>query len=361
MDESEQDYNHEQDCDDEYFDLGRLDQNITSQLSKTEARQTKGTQDWSYFSMICPTCEIKMNFKNLNYVCSSCGHMSEDKILDNNATTNQWYSVNDKEKYQNTGKAVQYSNTSDNNLITVMDKQKKDLKTSDAAGLKLNKLKSWQKRNRQNSTYDKNLTTSLNIVQKLSAELMLPRMIVDKVIQRYLVLCDEGFSKGKGVMNLIGALTYLVCKQSNTPILINKILANLSIKKKKLTKTYRAIKKQLEIQTSICSSSSFVSHFTQLMNIPGCNYEDVTAKYDVLQSRLSSELLAGKCPILFTTVCLYLTLSELYAEKIQINKYAAVVSISPSNLKLKLKIYLKVLSNIVDMNEYPNLLKLVDE
>lgn len=161
-------------------------------------------------------------------------------------------------------------------------------------------------------------------------------------------------------MNLIGALTYLVCKENNCPVLINKILANMSIKKKKLTKTYRAIKKKLEITTEICNSVAFIHHFTEKMNIPNCDFQIVQATFDDIEALLRNSLQVGKCPILFTTVCLFLTLSELHPLDVLVSKYAEVVCISSSNLKLKIKLYLKVMEEKGELKNFMNLSKLPD-
>jgi len=316
-------------------------ENIENYESKFAEQNDGSTQDWSLDTIICENCkkEIKPDLEN-TFTCDFCGFISERSAFDNNTTSRINFGISEKEKYENWGQLR------DNNfsfLETAIDSGKKDSKLKDDASAKLQKLKFWQQKNHVYTSENKGLFELKNLLNKLNDLMILSKEVNEEIVKKYKKLIELGYTKGKGIKNLVGALVYLSAKELDLAVLLNELIDALSIKKKKLTKLYREIKTLLKSEVKDISISSLIAKFVEPLYLEKCNYIDIENEFLELKNLLYYDYYKDKSPILFVATCVFIILKKSH-DKLTLDEYCKDTNLIKINIKSKLKLYYKKLA-----------------
>jgi transcription initiation factor TFIIB len=297
----------------------------------------------SQSNKICDRCKIKpiRDQERGEYFCPRCGKIIESQIYDLGIQSKSYISQNV------TRASVSNPNPFYSHLISTSI----DLKNRDTYGksigmkskLNTNLLRIWQKRLRVTNIQDKNLISAILEVQRLGNCFNLSDYIKQESTNMYKQLGSKNISKGKSVFGLISAITYILCIKNKIPITLQEINRVSKVKKRRITKLYRLIIKQLGVKLELPTIKNYVNKYITYINFNSSleigKFRDQCVE---IIDYYSNKLETGKGPLTITCALIYI-LAKLNDMDFDLKVFISKVNITRITFKLKVKSLLELI------------------
>jgi len=291
---------------------------------------------------ICLSCNLQAIFDKMEYVCNNCGRIIEEAAYD---YSESFVKKSGKEIFENGGLPVNASSHMPSTVIS-----------SSRIGVEnpfLRRLKFWQQRTGGLTSEQKNFN-NFNIKLKHIVEMIMLSNNLEVMVQEfYYALAKKNLIKGKSTNNLLGSMIYLASKELDEPLIFSKLLRYLATERKKITAMSRLLKKNLNLQTKLLDVENRIELFVDPLGIYTINYAVLLEEFRALKALTYKELYEGKDPVTFAIIITYICLLKTHANEINLQKYTLNADISLSNFRLKLKQYMRLITE-----KDPNFFKL---
>jgi transcription initiation factor TFIIB len=280
--------------------------------------------DKASYSNLCPECNgstISIQEKG-EIVCSQCGLVINERILDISHSGKRAFTKLEKEKRENTGSPISIL-LPDMGLSTIIDKaciKSPDLKRA----AKWNSRMTWDKRNMLIATTE---------LKRIGSNLNLPNHIKKTAIRLYINAFRKKLLRGRSINGMVAACLYFACRERKIPRTLQEILDETSVSAKNVRRCYRTLIRELNLKVPSTDPISLIPRYIAELGLDA-DVEKSTIK--VLKAFISQYSTSGKDPKGLCAGALYLV-SKKKDKRISQKEIANIVGVTEVTLRSRYK------------------------
>lgn len=254
----------------------------------------------------CPECNCRHLTKAYDrgeLVCEGCGLVINEQLIDQGP---EWraFDFDQIEKRTRTGPPMTYT-IHDKGLSTEIGWKNKDAygksipHRNRAQFYRLRKL---QRRTRISNAVERNLTTAMIELERITSAMGLPRNVREMAASTYRNAMNKNMIRGRRVEAVVAATVYFACRQSGIPRTLNEIASFSKSEKKEIGRTYRFLAKKLKLKLLPTHPEDYISRFCSKLGLSSKAQAKVT---EIIRDASNKKLTSGKGPIGITAAAIY--------------------------------------------------------
>ena len=276
------------------------------------------------YSNLCPECKgntISIQEKG-EIVCSQCGLVVNERILDISHSGKRAFTKQEKEKRENTGSPISIL-LPDMGLSTIIDKtsiKSPDLKRA----AKWNSRMTWDKRNMLIATTE---------LKRIGSNLNLPNHIKKTAIRLYINAFKKKLLRGRSINGMVAACLYFACRESKVPRTLQEILDETSVSAKNIRRCYRTLIRELNLKVPSTDPISLIPRYTAEL---GLDTDVEKSTVQVLKAFISQYSTSGKDPKGLCAGALYLV-SKKKDKRVSQKEIANIIGVTEVTLRSRYK------------------------
>jgi len=278
----------------------------------------------STLSSLCPECggkTIPIQEKG-EIVCSQCGLVISERILDISHTDKRAFTKQEKDKRERTGSPISIL-LPDMGLSTIIDKS--NIKSPDLKrAAKWNSRMTWDKRNMLIATTE---------LKRIASNLNLPNHIKKAAIRLYIEAFKKKLLRGRSINGMVAACLYFACRERKIPRTLQEILDESAINAKNVRRCYRTLIRELNLKAPSTDPISLVPRFVAEL---GLDAEAENSSIDVLNKFISKFSTSGKDPKGLCAGALYLVCKKKQ-RRISQKEIANIIGVTEVTLRSRYK------------------------
>lgn len=262
----------------------------------------------------CGSNNLKKDYEKGEVVCMECGVVLDESVLDEGP---EWraFTAEEREEKQRTGGPKKYSRI-DKNLSTEIDQFNRDArskKLKTEVSNRFRKLRKWHRKLTYNDSKARNLGVALRQLNRMASALSLPSNIVEETALLYRKILNKGLVKGRVIEEVLVATLYIICRKREIPRTLQELseVAGSGASEKAIGRTYRMLKRELDIEVPLPDPVEFVSRYGGELNLSGEVQEEAKR---ILESAKEKRIVSGKGPTGVAAAALYLA-AKMKGEK----------------------------------------------
>jgi len=282
----------------------------------------------------CPECgstHLIRNYERGEIVCADCGLVITEKIVDSGP---EWraFTPEEKQKRSRVGSPTTLT-IHDKGLSTVIDWRDKDAmgkKLEPKRRIEVIRWRKWQIRTRVHSSIDRNLAQAMSELDRISAQLSLPKSVKEEAAIIYRRAVEKGLVRGRSIEAVMAASIYAACRAQKIPRTIEEISKYTRSGRKDVARCYRLLLKETNVKIPLADAETFIPRIISELNLSG----SVESKaIEIVRRAKEMALTAGKDPSGLAAAAIYIA-SLLEGEKKtqkEIAKAAKVTEVTVRN------------------------------
>ena len=211
-------------------------------------------------------------------------------------------------------------------------------KNSDYAGVNLNsensklfrRLRRQHQRTRISSSTERNLAVALGELQRLAAQMALPKVVREESAYIYRKAVEKKLVRGRSIEGVVAASLYAACRMRKIPRTLDEVGQFSRTGRKEIGRTFRAIAKELNISVQPSSPADYIPRFCSILNLPQAVQAQALNLLDLAEKM---DLTAGRGPTGIAAASVYLASKMKGVEKTQkeISDAAGVTEVTIRN------------------------------
>lgn len=261
--------------------------------------------------MNCPNCSsenIRYDYERGQYICSNCGYVIEDNVIDSGP---EWraYNYEDRIVKERTGSPLTLK-VHDQGLTTKIGYGKVKDK------VKLLKMQRLQNKLRVSSK-DKKLVTYLSVLNNEAAKLALPEYVKETSALILRKLIETGLARRIEMYTLIAAILYYSCQINNIPKHLQEIKTRYALSSSEL---WKALERVQEISKTIqnfrpkVKPVGYIPEIVEKLQLPSVI---ATKSAEVVDIMYKNGLTSGKGYLALSAATVYLISTLMDVKKTQ--------------------------------------------
>ncbi|MFC7213320.1 transcription initiation factor IIB family protein [Saliphagus sp. GCM10025334] len=284
----------------------------------------------------CPECggRLVSDSEHAETVCSECGLVVEEDEIDRGPEWRAFDSA-EKDKKSRVG-APTTKMMHDQGLSTNIGWQDKDAygrSLSSRQRQKMQRLRTWNERFRTRDSKERNLKQALGEIDRMASALGLPENVRETASVIYRRALDEDLLPGRSIEGVATSALYAAARQAGTPRSLDEIAAVSRVDRMELTRTYRYIVRQLNLEIKPADPESYVPRFISDLDLSD---ETERRARSLLESARNQGVHSGKSPVGLAAASVYAA-ALLTNEKVTQNDVSEVASISEVTIRNRYK------------------------
>lgn len=263
-------------------------------------------------------------------VCGMCGYVIADRIANMNP---EWNSFSDETNKQRTGSNITLARH-DMGLSTIINPINRDVTgkpLSSAMKSTVKRLRIWEKRN--GAPTDKNFIIAFAELERAKDKLVVSEAVVEKAAYIYRKIVERRLTKGRNISTFVAASLYVACRITETPRTIKDIQKATNIHKRELTKYYRLIIREFDLQIPVVDP---IQCITRIANNAGVSEKTRRFAVDIIHKAKQSGILEGKDPTSIAATAIYLA-GKMMKEYLSQRKIASAANITEITIRNRTK------------------------
>ncbi|MWG33928.1 transcription initiation factor IIB [Halomarina oriensis] len=303
----------------------------TEEMTETEAESTEQESVRG-----CPECGGRLvdDSEHGETVCEDCGLVVEEDAVDRGP---EWRAFDSAEKDSKSRVGAPTTNMMhDNGLSTNIGWQDKDAygnSLSSRQRAKMQRLRTWNERFRTRDSKERNLKQALGEIDRMASALGLPENVRETASVIYRRALNEDLLPGRSIEGVATSALYAAARQAGTPRSLDEVTMVSRIDKMELTRTYRYIIRQLNLEIKPADPESYVPRFASDLDLSD---EAERRARHLLQGAREAGLLSGKSPVGLAAAAIYAA-ALLTNEKATQSQVSDVASISEVTIRNRYK------------------------
>ena len=281
----------------------------------------------------CPLC----NSTNLEYdsqkaeiSCRRCGYVLEDSIID---MGQEWRAFDSEQRKKRTRVGAPSSfAVSDKGLTTTMSNANRDVNGNNIPERNMTQYYRMRKLNKMlriSGTGERNLAIALSDLQRLCSRLGLPKVVREDAAFIYRSAAKENLVRGRSIESMVAASVYAAARRCELPRTLDEVSEASNVSKKKISRNYRFLTRELKIKVKTPSPADYVPRFASLLGVSG---EVESMAVDIVHKSREQGLLNGPEPSGVAAATLYIA-SLLLGEKITQREVAQTANVSEVTIR----------------------------
>ncbi|MFC6835669.1 transcription initiation factor IIB [Halomarina ordinaria] len=299
---------------------------------RTETTETTETENLT----TCPECggRLESDTEHGETVCSACGLVVEEDSIDRGP---EWRAFDSAERDQKSRVGAPTTKMMhDKGLSTNIGWQDKDAygrALSSRQRAKMQRLRTWNERFRTRDSKERNLKQALGEIDRMSSALGLPKNVRETASVIYRRALAEDLLPGRSIEGVATSAVYAAARQAGTPRSLDEVTMVSRIDKMELTRTYRYVVRQLNLEIKPADPESYVPRFASDLDLSD---EVERRARELLKGAREAGLLSGKSPVGLAAAAIYAA-ALLSNEKVTQSQVSDVANISEVTIRNRYK------------------------
>jgi len=253
-----------------------------------------------HFVKKCPECGSKKliyDEQKGELICSKCGLVIEDKIIDQGQ---EWRQFEESQKKGRGGAPLSLQKFDQGLTTNVGEISDIYQLGSEKKIRKFFRLKKWQER--VSTSIERNLRLAMAELRRVASFLSLPNFVKEEASRVYNLVLQRGLVRGRSMEAVVAACIYAACRSYNIPRTLDEISAASDVERKEIGRTYRFITRKLTLKITPSSPKDYISRFSSILHLSPKTQNDALR---ILRKAESSELTSGRGPAGIAAAALY--------------------------------------------------------
>ncbi|WP_254534593.1 transcription initiation factor IIB [Halomarina litorea] len=284
----------------------------------------------------CPECDGRLvsDSEHGETVCRDCGLVVEEDSIDHGP---EWRAFDSAERDSKSRVGAPTTKMMhDKGLSTNIGWQDKDAygrALSSRQRAKMQRLRTWNERFRTRDSKERNLKQALGEIDRMASALGLPENVRETASVIYRRALAEDLLPGRSIEGVATSALYAAARQAGTPRSLDEVTMVSRIDKMELTRTYRYVVRQLNLEIKPADPESYVPRFASDL---GMSDEAERRARDLIDGARQAGLLSGKSPVGLAAAAIYAA-ALLCNEKVTQSQVSDVASISEVTIRNRYK------------------------
>ncbi|PSP81693.1 transcription initiation factor IIB 2 [Halobacteriales archaeon QS_8_69_73] len=300
--------------------------------NRTESTDAEERED----ATTCPECgaRLETDTERGETVCSECGLVVEEDEIDRGP---EWRAFDSAEKDEKSRVGAPTTKMMhDKGLSTNIGWQDKDAygnSLSSRQRQKMQRLRTWNERFRTRDSKERNLKQALGEIDRMASALGLPENVRETASVIYRRALDEDLLPGRSIEGVATASLYAAARQAGVPRSLDEVERVSRVEKMELTRTYRYIIRELNLEVKPADPESYVPRFASDLELSD---EVERRARELIEAAREDGILSGKSPVGLAAASVYAS-ALLCNEKVTQSEVSEVADISEVTIRNRYK------------------------
>ncbi len=302
----------------------------TDEAEETTERTTE-EEEWN-----CPECSgrLETDTEHGETVCTECGLVVESDEIDRGP---EWraFDAGERDSKSRVG-APTTRMMHDKGLSTNIGWQNQDAygrALSSRQRQKMQRLRTWNERFRTRNSKERNLKQALGEIDRMASALGLPKNVRETASVIYRRALNEDLLPGRSIEGVATAALYAAARQAGTPRSLDEVVTVSRIDRMELTRTYRYIVRQLNLEVKPADPESYVPRFISDLDLSD---ETEHRARELLRNAKETGIHSGKSPVGLAAAAVYAA-ALLTNQKVTQAQVSEVANISEVTIRNRYK------------------------
>ena len=249
----------------------------------------------------CGKASIIHDSSNGEIFCQECGIILEQRIFDSSTDMKIFDERVDRRR---TGSPNLIS-IHDFGLPTVIGTTNKDAHgnlLSSQVSYTIKRIRIQDKRSQIHKNTDTNLKTAFDMLQRIQDKIRVSEGIKEMAANIYRKSNEQKITQGRSIHAVVAASMYAACRSSNTLRTLRDISEATNIKRRKISQSYRAIVKQLDLKIPVVDQTHCI---LKISNNLGMTARSKNLAMEIIKKAEELGLLAGRDPTGISAAAIY--------------------------------------------------------
>jgi transcription initiation factor TFIIB len=288
----------------------------------------------------CQNYTLVLDVLSSEYVCSTCGCVSSEKIYNNELTNFEKGEYKDKSRI-GMPESLTVSHKGLSTLIGLNDTDGRGKMLDPIQKETIQRLRTWNNRSQLNDSISRNLDKALKYLNNFGDKLYLSPPVMENAAYIYRKAAMRKLAKGRSTVSLVAASIYAACREISIPKTISDIAYVCNIPSKEIMSHYKLILKELSLKIPVIQGIDYVTLISNRLKLAEKTKREALRIFSLVQhSRIS----IGKNPRAFAGAIIYIA-SQDCNEFLRQVEVCQVADISTVSLRKRCKEIKTILDN----------------
>ncbi len=306
--------------------------------------QNKGSLEQNAGNRVqCKQCQnttLVLDVLSSEYVCSTCGCVSNEKIYNNELAYFEKGEYNDKSSL-GMPESLTVSHKGLSTLIGLNDTDVRGKVLDPVQKETIQRLRTWNNRSQLSDSISRNLDKALKYLNNFGDKLYLSPAVMENAAYIYRKAAIRKLAKGRSTISLVAASIYAACREISIPKTISDIAYVCNIPSKEIMSHYKLILKELSLNIPVIQGIDYVTLISNRLKLTEKTKREALRIFSLVQhSRIS----IGKNPRAFAGAIIYIA-SQDCNEFLRQVEVCQVADISTVSLRKRCKEIKTILDN----------------
>ncbi len=306
--------------------------------------QNKGSLEQNAGNRVqCKQCQnttLVLDVLSSEYVCSTCGCVSNEKIYNNELAYFEKGEYNDKSTL-GMPESLTVSHKGLSTLIGLNDTDVRGKVLDPVQKETIQRLRTWNNRSQLSDSISRNLDKALKYLNNFGDKLYLSPAVMENAAYIYRKAAIRKLAKGRSTISLVAASIYAACREISIPKTISDIAYVCNIPSKEIMSHYKLILKELSLNIPVIQGIDYVTLISNRLKLTEKTKREALRIFSLVQhSRIS----IGKNPRAFAGAIIYIA-SQDCNEFLRQVEVCQIADISTVSLRKRCKEIKTILDN----------------
>jgi transcription initiation factor TFIIB len=288
----------------------------------------------------CQNYTLVLDVLSSEYVCSSCGCVSSEKIYNNELSYFEKSEYKDKSRI-GMPESLTVSHKGLSTLIGLNDTDGRGKMLDQGQKETIQRLRTWNNRSQLNDSISRNLDKALKYLNNFGDKLYLSPAVMENAAYIYRKAAIRKLAKGRSTVSLVAASIYAACREIAIPKTISDIAYVCNLPTKEIMSHYKLILKELSLKIPVIQGIDYVTLISNRLKLTERTKREALRIFSLVQhSRIS----IGKNPRAFAGAIIYIA-SQDCNEFLRQVEVCQVADISTVSLRKRCKEIKTILDN----------------
>ena len=274
----------------------------------------------------CKSYTLVLDVLSSEYVCSTCGCVSNEKIYTNDLPYFEKGEYKDKARI-GMPESLTVSHKGLSTLIGLSDTDGRGKMLDPVQKETIQRLRTWNNRSQLNDSISRNLDKALKYLNNFGDKLYLSPAAMENAAYIYRKAAIRKLAKGRSTVSLVAASIYAACREISIPKTISDIANVCNIPSKEIMSHYKLILKELSLKIPAIQGIDYVTLISNRLKLTEKTKREALRIYSLVQhSRIS----IGKNPRAFAGAIIYIASQDCneFLRQVEVCQIADISTVS---------------------------------
>ncbi len=274
----------------------------------------------------CHNDTLVLDVLSSEYVCSTCGCVSNEKIYNNDLPYFEKGEYKDKSRI-GMPESLTISHKGLSTLIGLNDTDGRGKMLDPVQKETIHRLRTWNNRTQLNDSISRNLDKALKYLNNFGDKLYLSPAVMENAAYIYRKAAMRKLAKGRSTVSLVAASIYAACREISIPKTISDISNVCNIPSKEIMSHYKLILKELSLKIPVIQGIDYVTLISNRLKLTEKTKREAIRIFSLVQhSRIS----IGKNPRAFAGAIIYIASQDCneFLRQVEVCQVADISTVS---------------------------------